>query len=93
MGKLKFHSMKLKKLNKPSIFPFNISSHRHDMIILEHLSDRTKSRLCRLILFYFVYFGSLKNYLRTRVSDILDIKYGAIERLFTSEEVNRRSLI
>ena len=30
-------SIKLKKLNKPSTFPFNISSNSHYMIIFEHL--------------------------------------------------------
>ena len=42
-------------LNKPSNLPFNISSYLSDMITFNNLSDRTKSRLCKNILFCFIF--------------------------------------
>ena len=55
MGKLKFYSTKSKKFNKPSTLPFNISIYRYDMIICNHLFERTKSKLCTIIIFCFIY--------------------------------------
>ena len=55
MGTLRFYSIILKKFNNPSTFPFNILSYiQGDMITFNNLSDRTKSRLCKNILFYFM---------------------------------------
>ena len=45
MEMLRFYSIKLKKLNKTSTIPFNISGHKREMIIFNRLSDRFKSRL------------------------------------------------
>ena len=52
MGTLMFYSIKLKKLNNPSTFRFNISSYIHDMISFNHLSDRIKSDYAKT--YYFV---------------------------------------
>ena len=54
MGTLRIYSIKLKKLNKTSTFPFYISSYRHDMITFEHLIERTKPIVCIIVLFYFI---------------------------------------
>ena len=42
-----------KKWNRTSTFWLNISSYWHDMITSKRLSDRTKFRLWRTVLFYF----------------------------------------
>ena len=49
---LKYDSVNLEKLNKQSTFPYNISSYRHDMIISEHIFEKTKSKSCTIRLFF-----------------------------------------
>ena len=72
MGTLRFYSIILKKFNNPSTFPFNILSYIHDMITLNHLSDRIKPRLCKNILFYFMVL--LKNDSKNSLSCVPDKK-------------------
>ena len=55
MRMLNYDSVKLKKLNKPSTFPFNISSYGHDMIISELLFEKTKPKSCTIIFFFYIY--------------------------------------
>ena len=73
MGTLRFYSIILKKLNKTSTLPFNIISYiQGDMITFNNLSDRTKSRLCKNILFYFMVL--LKNDSKNSLSCVPDKK-------------------
>ena len=67
-------------LNKPSTFPFNISSYLRDMITFNHLSDITKSRLFKNILFCFIFkLISLKSDIENSVS--------CVSNKYTTEQV------
>ena len=57
MGTLWFVFNEIQKQNKPSTFPFDISSLRHDTLDSEHLYDRTKIMKQYFILLN-IFFGS-----------------------------------